>query len=116
MVDSGSKDIVALFGEANSLNSKIFSLPRLKLLLALDAFGRDGVQFRELRAALNLSDGALISNLNYLAKSNYVKKKEENVDQKAIDVYCITTEGKEMLKKVREWLGKWIAAGEQNGE
>ena len=57
------------------INSKACTLNR-SLLLALCYYFIDGIQFRELKTALNISDGNLSSNLRVLTKVDYLKEEE----------------------------------------
>ncbi len=97
----------ALMSEARSLNSKLFSLPRLELLSALETFGEDGALYRELKSSLRMEDGVLYANLEALKKMRYLKKNVERVEGKTLDSYAITNEGREALNRVRAWLKKW---------
>ena len=105
-------DIYLLFGASEKLNSKIVSLPRCLILVLLSYFV-DGIQFRELKAALNMSDGKLISNLNGLRAMGYITKSEAEVDKRKLDVYSLTEKGRLELNKVVEWmkLAQKVASG-----
>ena len=72
-----------LLETSETLNGQTLSLTRC-VTLALLAYFIDGVQFRELKASLNISDGKLISNLKLLKKLGYVEKNEVEVDRKKI--------------------------------
>jgi len=96
-------DIYLLLGASERLNSKIVTLARC-LILALLSYFVDGIQFRELKAALKMSDGKLISNLNELRASGYIAKSEVEVDRRKIDVYSLTEKGRNELSKVVEWM------------
>ena len=86
------------------INSRAFSLMRF-LVLTLLAYFEDGLQYRELKSALKVSDGKLISNLNGLRDMAYVKKTQETVGKKKMDVYQITEEGKKELLLIVELVG-----------
>ncbi len=87
--------IYLLWGASERLNSRLVSLARC-LILALLAYFLAGIQFRELKAALKMSDGKLISNLNGLRAMGYIVKSEAEVDKKKVDVYCLTTKKGEL--------------------
>jgi len=64
----------------------------------------DGIQYRELKAALKISDGKLISNLNKLRELQYVEKFEEVINHKKIDIYILTEDGKKELERIVDWM------------
>lgn len=96
-------DIYLLLGASEKLNSRVVSLARC-LILALLAYFVDGIQFRELKAALKMSDGKLISNLNGLRAMGYIMKSEAEVDERKVDVYSLTDRGRIELSKIVEWM------------
>lgn len=85
------------------INSKACTLNR-SLLLALCYYFIDGIQFRELKAALNISDGNLSSNLRVLTKVDYLKEEETVLDKKRIKYFSITKNGKKELEKIINWI------------
>lgn len=85
------------------INSKACTLNR-SLLLALCYYFIDGIQFRELKTALNISDGNLSSNLRALIKVDYLKEEEAIMDKKKIKYYSITENGKKELEKILDWI------------
>jgi len=97
------------------INSKACTLNR-NLLLALCSYFIDGIQFRELKAALNISDGKLSSNLRALTKNDYLKEEETVLDKKKIKYYSITKNGKKELEKIINWMDliKELLEEEQN--
>jgi DNA-binding MarR family transcriptional regulator len=96
-------DVNRLLETSETLNSQVLSLTRC-VILALLAYFVDGVQFRELKASLKISDGKLISNLKLLKKLGYVEKNEVEVDRKKIDVYSLNSKGRNELNKIIEWM------------
>jgi DNA-binding MarR family transcriptional regulator len=102
----GSKmndDIKLLLEASETFNAQTLSLTRC-VILSLLAYFVDGVQFRELKASLKISDGKLISNLNLLKKFGYIEKAEVEVDRKKIDVYSLKSKGRNELNKITEWM------------
>src|SRR5208283_1034448 len=99
MSEQMNDDIYLLLGASERLNSRIVSLTR-SVILALLAYFVDGIQFRELKEALKMSDGKLISNLNELRAMGYIEKSEAEVDRRKIDVYSLTEKGRIELSKV----------------
>ncbi len=97
-----SDNIQILLETSDRLNSKTISLTRC-LILTLLSYFVDGVQYRELKAALRISDGKLISNLNQLRKMGYIQKSAVKLEHKKLDVYLLTTEGRKELEKIIKW-------------
>ncbi len=95
--------IKEIFDKKNQINSNAFTMTRC-ILLALNSYFIDGLQFRELKTALNISDGKLASNLNYLAKMGYINKNDIEFDNKKLHIYTITDKGEEELKKILNWM------------
>ena len=88
---------------SKALNEKSLSLTRC-LLLALMRFNEDGLQFRELKVILNISDGKLKSNLDFLEDVGYIQKIPIELDQKKMHIYMLTSIGKEEVKKLVSWV------------
>src|SRR4030066_383006 len=107
-------DVSRLLETSETLNSQVLSLTRC-VILALLAYFVDGIQFRELKASLKISDGKLISNLNLLKKFGYIEKAEVEVDRKKIDVYSLNSKGRKELNKITEWM-KLIEKGAKEGD
>ncbi|MFH1056235.1 MAG: transcriptional regulator [Candidatus Micrarchaeota archaeon] len=101
-------DFFAVIEEAKGLNSDVFSLTRLQLLANLAVTGRDGATYRELKAWLGLSDGALYSNLGALEKMGYVATEQVKMERRELTSYRLTREGMEEWLKVRNWLYKFV--------
>ncbi len=95
--------IKEIFEKKNQINSTAFTITRF-ILLALHSYFIDGLQFRELKVALKISDGNLASNLNYLIKMGYINKNAVEFDNKKLHYYTITEKGKEELKKILNWI------------
>lgn len=96
-------DLQRFVEHSNKINGRVLSFTRF-LMLTLLAYFQEGIQYRELRVALKISDGKLVSNLRYLTKMGYVRKFLVNYDNKKLDVYALTEEGKKELELVTEWL------------
>ena len=91
------------------LNKKVVSVIRCNILILLYRYEIDGLEYRELKSLLGLSDGNLISNIRYLLKVQYVEKKTMEVNQnKSIDIYKITPTGKEAFSKVLDWMNELV--------
>ena len=95
--------IKEVFEKKNQINSNTFTMTRLSLL-ALNSYFIDGLQFRELKTALKISDGNLASNLNYLIKMGYINKNNVVLDNKKLHFYTISNNGKDELKKIINWI------------
>jgi DNA-binding PadR family transcriptional regulator len=98
-------EIQNLLDISEKLNTKTISLIRC-LILGLLSYFADGIQYRELKSALKMSDGKLIANLNELKNMDYIRKSEVEVDQKKIDVYFLNEKGRNELSKIIEWMKK----------
>jgi len=101
--------IIGLVGEAKLVNSKIFSLPRLLILMSLENLGQDGATFTELRAGLDLKDGILHSNLKTLKEMGYIAERKVKLEKKTLKSYSMTEEGREALLTARNWFRKWLS-------
>ena len=97
------KFIKNLIENSKKINSKAFTLTRC-ILLALMNFNKDGLQFRELKPLLNISDGKLKSNLDFLEEVEYIQKVQILLDRKKLHIYFITEEGQSELKNMANWM------------
>lgn len=98
-----SDEIETLLESSLTFDDKTITVVR-SLILFLLAFFIDGVQYRELKNSLKISDGKLASNLKYLCEMEYIKKEEIEVNNKKLDVYFITDRGKKETKKISNWM------------
>ncbi len=96
-------EIQKLLELSDKLSGKTVTLARC-LILGLLAYFADGIQYRELKNALKMSDGKLIANLNELKTMGYIGRSEVQVDQRTIDVYSLTEKGRNELNKIIEWM------------
>ena len=97
-----------LIRESEPLNSKLFSLTRIKIIHSLFYLGPDGATFRELSAGLSLSDGLLYSNLKTLEEMGILESEKVILEGKELESYHITNEGANEWKKNIIWLEKFI--------
>ncbi|HPM85660.1 MAG TPA: transcriptional regulator [archaeon] len=102
-------DFLSLAKESKLLNPDIFSVIRFQLLFNLAEV--DEAPYRDLKSALQLSDGALYTNLKALEKMGYVESRKIKIDNKDLEVYRITKSGKEDWILVKDWLKKVINNG-----
>ncbi len=105
-------NVLSILNESQALNAKIFSLVRLKLLASLAALGPDGATYRELKAALDINDGVLYSNLNVLKDIGYLASEKIIFEGKELELFTITTEGQEEWTRTRDWLCRFLQCGE----
>lgn len=98
-----SDNILTFLEASNTLNKKTLSLTRLQILTLL-AYFSDGIQYRELKTGLNISDGKLISNLKLLKSMKYIDCFSVKIANKTLDVYRLTKEGREELEKTTSWM------------
>lgn len=101
-------DFLSIMNESQTLNAKVFSLVRLKLLASLAVLGPDGATFRELKAALEINDGVLFANLNVLKEMGYLESEKITSEGKELELFRITTQGLDEWKRVRAWLRKFL--------
>lgn len=104
-------NFLSLVEEAKALNSSVFSLIRLQLLSSVASVGRDGVTYRELKAALDVTDGALYTNLKVLEENGYLKSKKIILEGKELESYTITAEGLLAWDHTKNWLRKLVECG-----
>ncbi|MDO8627643.1 MAG: transcriptional regulator, partial [Candidatus Diapherotrites archaeon] len=69
-------NFLSLIEESKALNSSVFSLIRLQLLSSIASFGKDGISYRELLTVLQVTDGALYTNLKVLEETGYLTSKK----------------------------------------
>ena len=104
--------LVELAAQSKALNSKIFSLPRILLLSALEELPEgEGAIYRELKASLEMDDGVVFANLKVLAAMGYVLESKVKLEKEEMTQYVITPSGREALAQVRTWLVKWSGGG-----
>ncbi len=94
------KDIIE---KSKRIKPKTFNLTRCTLL-ALMAYNKDGLQYRELKKILEISDGKLKSNLDYLQDVGYIRKIPIKLDRKDMHIYMIEDSGINELKKIIQWV------------
>lgn len=104
-------DFLSLIEGSKALNSGVFSLIRLQLLSSIASVGEDGVTYRELKAALQVSDGALYTNLKALQETGYLTSKEITLEGKKLESYRITGEGLLAWEQIKNWLRKFVECG-----
>jgi DNA-binding PadR family transcriptional regulator len=102
-------NLLTIVDESKYLNSKVFSLVRLKILWSLSELGIDGATARQIRTGLNIgNEGTTYANLNALTEMGYLKKEIVSFEKKEIELYSITQEGLEEWEKIKKWLGTLI--------
>ena len=82
---------------------KTFNLTRCTLL-ALMVYNKDGLQFRELKKILDISDGKLKSNLDYLLDVGYIRAIPIRLDKRDMHIYIIKDSGTKELIKIIRWV------------
>lgn len=106
-----SHDLLRLIEESRSLNPKLFSLIRMQILSNMYDLGEDGSTYREIKAVLGVSDGALYSNLKALQGMGYVESRSVRVEGKTLESFNITKEGKGAWNEIGIWLRKMLDRG-----
>ncbi|HIG98645.1 TPA: transcriptional regulator [Candidatus Woesearchaeota archaeon] len=100
--------LLDLAGESGALNSKLFSLPRLLILSALDPVPKgDLTPFRDLSRGLGLNDGVLFANLKVLIKMGYAIEEPIKEENEKMTGYAITDVGRLELRRIVFWIGRW---------
>ena len=74
------------------------------MLSNLAALNTEGATYRELKASLRLDDGILYANLKVLEKMGYLATSKVKVDNKELDVFSITEQGRLEWQQVKAWL------------
>jgi DNA-binding MarR family transcriptional regulator len=97
-------DFVSLAKDSKALNPDVFSIIRFQLLLNLSV--ADEASYRELKAGLQINDGALYTNLKALEKMGYINSRKELIGKKKLEIYWITPSGREEWNQIKEWLKK----------
>ena len=96
-------DIRLLLEVSEKLSDQTVSVTRCAIF-ALLAFFVGGVQYRELKTSLGISDGKLFSNLKILKKLGYIEKAEVEIDNKKVDVYSLNPKGRKEVNKIIQWM------------
>jgi DNA-binding PadR family transcriptional regulator len=78
---------------------------RLGALSYMHYYGESGIAYRDIKAALDLSDSRLGPQLLWMRKNGYAKIKEEKSDGTELSVYYIQPKGKAAYEAVISWLG-----------
>jgi DNA-binding MarR family transcriptional regulator len=108
-----SDQIETLLESSATFDSKITVIRGLILILV--SYFRDGLQYRELRNVLKISDGKLASNLEYLSEMNYIKKEEIEINHKKLIVYFLTEQGRQEVKKISSYMELAIKVIKEGG-
>lgn len=112
-----NQNFLSLLEESTTLNGSIITLTRLQLLISLAIIEQESITYREFKSALQpITDGALYANLNALIEMRYIKKEPIKLEEKELDSYHITPEGKAELERVKSWLKKIIENGGSKNE
>ena len=87
-----------------NISSKTLTSTRLIILTLLYNYDKIGIQYRELKQALGLSDGNLYSNLSNLIEMGFIQETEIVLDNRTMKIYNLTKKGKSNLRKIMEWV------------
>jgi predicted transcriptional regulator len=102
------EDILTLMEASGTINSKLISVIRIKILSSLCVLGPDGATFRELKATLNIPDGLMYSNLKVLEGMGIIRSERITLDDKQLENYKMTAEGYTQWDEARSWLCKFL--------
>jgi DNA-binding MarR family transcriptional regulator len=86
---------------------RILTYSRLGSLSNMYYYGKEekeGISYKDLKAALGLSDSTLAPQLSWLKEKGYVESKEEPLNNEKQLVYYITDKGREVYEAVLDWL------------
>ena len=84
------------------VNRKVFTIDRCVILLLLNCC-KDGLQYREIKNMLPMSDGKLIADLTTLVNGRLLNKSSHQWDNKVLDVYTISDDGVSEMQQWREF-------------
>lgn len=74
-------------------------------LVDLDIYGRDGYPKKYLISELEIPEGALKSNIEYLIKKGYITVSKEKIDSdEKEDLFRITEKGHDALIETLKWI------------
>ena len=104
MNPSYDDQIKKIISTRKKISSKTFTSTRLVILTILYHYDKIGIQYRELKQALGLSDGNLYSNLTSLIEMGFVKETEIELDNRKMKIYNLTKKGKKDLEKIMKWV------------
>lgn len=99
--------MLRMINDSRQLSKKAFTIDRCIILLLLSCC-LDGLQFRELKQLLKISDGKLIADLNTLSDNGWVKKTAEQWDNKLLDVYILSESGSDETAKCENFFGSCL--------
>ncbi|MDD4126774.1 MAG: transcriptional regulator [Methanomicrobium sp.] len=108
------ENFLEIVNESGNLNSKLFSLSRIKILWALSELGEDGATARQIKNGLNIgNDGSTYSNLNALVEMGYLRMEKVTFESKEnLELYVITPAGLEEWNKIKNWFSMFVCEGE----
>ncbi|MEA2035392.1 MAG: transcriptional regulator [Euryarchaeota archaeon] len=108
------ENFLEIVDEAGNLNSKLFSLSRIKILWALSQLGEDGATARQIKNGLNIgNDGSTYSNLNALVDMGYLRMEHVTFESKDnLELYSITPAGLEEWNRIKKWLDMLVCGDE----
>jgi len=99
-----AKDYVAILEGSKSLDPKVFSLVRIKILHSLFQVYPDGITFREFSSGLGVQDGLLLQNLRTLGEVGYVRSERIETSGKNLEAFFLTRIGYDVWSESRSWL------------
>ncbi len=83
---------------------RLLTYTRLSSLAYMYYYDKDGIEYREIKAALYLKDSQLSPQLLWLRKNLYASFNEQQFDDQKLSVYYITKEGKKAYNKIITWM------------
>ncbi len=95
---------IEIQNKSQEINSRLISLVRLMLLKHLASVYPDGILFRDLKSALNISEGTLFANLKTLLEMGLIKKENANFEGRELEFFTITEDGLSAWDQIKEWM------------
>jgi len=103
MSTSCDEELQNIIESRKKIINAAFTSSRVLILTLLQHF-KIGIQYRELKNTLNLSDGNLFSNLKNLIDMGYIEEETIQFDTRPLKIYQITSKGEKELSKIMEWI------------
>ena len=91
---------VTLSGEYRSL----LTYARLGSLCYINFYQLTGIQYRDIKAVLDLPDNVIGPQLLWLKTEEYVRSDTEKRDGEGVSIYYITQKGKTAYEAITAWL------------
>ena len=105
-------DFFELMEESETLEAKLFSLIRIKILHSLYQLYPEGASFREFSTGMRVQDGLLYTNLNVLIGMGLIRSEKVKAQDKTMESYYLTEHGREEWSRTLHWIRGFICREE----